>query len=176
MKAIALATVISGLVVACATGTYGPGDTNSSHGDGGIISKGDSGTPKGQDAGTKPVVDSGNPQPPTCNGTMCGADCVDTSSDPNNCGACGNPCDLSSTCTGGQCVPNQTQSGEPPVGTCGHSLCTSGNALIEGCDPAGCNTVICDPQYLDDEYCCDTSWDSQCIDEVNQYCAPYSCN
>lgn len=179
MKAIVLACLASGLVVACATGTYGPGDTSSSHKDGGgIISKGNDGGTNNNDSGFQPPPgdDSGSNQNP-CNGTMCGSDCVDTSSDPLNCGACGMTCDTSSTCTGGQCVPNQTQTGnEPPVGSCAHSLCASGNYLDEGCDTAGCTTVICDPSYLGDNYCCDTSWDTTCIDEVNSYCTPYSCN
>ena len=172
MKAVVLTSLASCLVLACATGTYGPtGTTSGTH-------KSDGGTSFG----------GGNNQPPpssgddagstnTCSGTMCGADCVDTSSDPNNCGGCGVLCDVSATCVAGQCSSaTQPTSNEPPQGTCGHSLCSDAEALTEGCDTAGCSIVICDPSYLDDTYCCDTAWDSQCIGEVSTYCAPYSCN
>ncbi|MDQ3035553.1 MAG: MopE-related protein [Myxococcota bacterium] len=39
---------------------------------------------------------------PTC----CGAGCVDTQNDPNNCGVCGNACGASATCSAGRCVCN----------------------------------------------------------------------
>jgi len=35
--------------------------------------------------------------------TACGGQCVDTSTDPNNCGACGNVCTLPNACSGGVC-------------------------------------------------------------------------
>jgi hypothetical protein len=43
--------------------------------------------------------------------TACGSKCVDTSSDPNNCGDCGN------SCNGGACVAGSCQTGSS--GTCG---------------------------------------------------------
>lgn len=181
MKAVVLATVVAtGFLFACATGTYAPADSTTHGGkDGGILSKGDSGSSSNDNNNNPPPSgdDGGTTNTNTCSGTLCGTDCVDTSSDPNNCGACANACDVTATCTGGQCVPSSTNTtNEPPQGTCSHSLCTSGNSLDEACDAPGCTIVICDPTYLGDNYCCDTSWDSTCIDEVNTYCAPYSCN
>ena len=49
-------------------------------------------------------------------------------------------------------------------GTCAHSICTSGAKLTTGCDP--CATQIC----ATDSYCCDTSWSSQCVNEVASIC------
>jgi hypothetical protein len=106
-----------------------------------------------------------------CQGTLCGAVCVDTSSDPFNCGACGNACD-SGSCANGQCA---VVSDAPPQGPCVHSLCTTGPALVEGCDPSGCATKICDVSFAGDSYCCATAWDSTCVAEVDTYCTPYSC-
>lgn len=40
----------------------------------------------------------------TCLQTMCGSDCTDTSSDPDNCGSCGNDCE-GQPCSGGVCQP-----------------------------------------------------------------------
>lgn len=164
--------VVSCLVVACATGI--PSTTESSTKDGGIVFKGDSGAPHpGHDSGTqKQGNDSGTR---TCDGTLCSDQCVDTTSDPNHCGTCGKTCAATETCTAGACV-STTTSNEPPVGSCGHSLCTAGGPLAEGCDTEGCNVVICDPSYLGDSFCCDTSWDAQCVQEVTDYCAPYACN
>ena len=170
---------LSFTVAACAVGTAA--------GDGTIIKKPtDAGTPSAHDSGSSttnpsPDQDSGSNQPPPTTGcgsqTQCGSTCVDTTSDPNNCGACGVACSASETCTNGQCAGSQQTSGNaPPQGTCGHSLCSSGGALDEGCDTQGCTVVICDPSYLDDEFCCSSSWDSQCEQEVTTYCAPYSCN
>lgn len=154
MKAVAATCVFLGLVSACATGTV-------SVGDGGIVFAGDA-SPGKHDGGT------------TCSGMTCSGVCVDTQSDPQNCGGCGIPCDSSSACSGGQCVPITT-SNEPPIGVCAHSLCTTGSYLDEGCDDVSCTVVVCDLAYVGDTFCCDTAWDTECIDEVNTYCAPYSC-
>ena len=40
-----------------------------------------------------------------CSQTTCGGACVDTGSDPKNCGSCGHDC-LGGTCSGGQCQPS----------------------------------------------------------------------
>lgn len=176
-----LAVLVAALsAAACATGTYASDSGHTAHGDGGILKKDDDASapkppPAGDDGGTVLPPDDDAGGGPTCNGTVCGTNCVDTTSDPQNCGGCGVVCDPSATCTSGQCTSTQT-SNEPPQGTCDHSLCSSGTSLEEGCDTQGCTVVICDPSYLGDDFCCDTQWDSTCIDEVNTYCAPYSCN
>jgi hypothetical protein len=55
---------------------------------------------------------------------------------------------------------------------CAHSPCSTGALLTSGCDgsppsPWGCVTSICTV----DPYCCDTEWDSLCVDEVISVCA-----
>ncbi len=160
--------------VACAVGNP-PGDLLAQHKDGGIIAKGDGGS-HDPPPSTSDDAGSNNPPPSSCTGTLCGTQCIDTTSDPSNCGACGVACASTETCSNGQCAPStNTTSNAPPQGSCSHSLCTSGGALPEGCDTEGCTVVICDPSYLGDDYCCTTSWDSQCSQEVTDYCSPYSC-
>ena len=137
-------------------------------------------TPPNKDGGPKPDASPPPPPPfdaepppidatvdvgPPCQLTMCGNDCVDTSSDPNNCGTCFN------VCTSGSCVGSTCTTSAPPQGTCDHSLCDDSTLLQAGCDPVGCSTSIC----AVDPYCCDTAWDSICVSEVVTYCAGYSC-
>lgn len=58
-------------------------------------------------------------------------------------------------------------------GSCAHSLCISGTALVNGCDSAkaGCVSKIC----AVDSYCCTNSWDGICVGEVSSVCAN-NCN
>jgi len=58
-------------------------------------------------------------------------------------------------------------------GTCGHSLCTTGTNLANGCDggQANCVAAIC----AADSYCCTTAWDSICVGEVASVCGK-NCN
>jgi hypothetical protein len=174
MRTIGLGIVLSFGVAACAVG--------SAAGDGVVVKKGDGGTHDSGSSNNPPSSDqdSGSSQPPNgCTQTTCGSQCVDVTSDANNCGGCGIACATTETCSNGQCSgaqPPPTTGNEPPQGTCSHSLCSSGSALDEGCDTQGCTVVICDPTYLGDDFCCTTSWDSQCAQEVTDYCSPYSCN
>ena len=94
--------VISGVFVACATGEVAPErDGGAVHADAG----------KGND-GSTPVKDSSTPQKDsstpiqdgsTCNLTVCGTLCVDTSQDDQNCGQCNNPCPTGASCTSSTC-------------------------------------------------------------------------
>jgi hypothetical protein len=60
-------------------------------------------------------------------------------------------------------------------GTCTHGLCVTGSALQPGCDspPAAtsCVAQICSA----DLFCCQTAWDSVCVDEVETICGK-NCN
>lgn len=58
-------------------------------------------------------------------------------------------------------------------GTCGHSLCATGPALVNHCDSAKANCVsaIC----AVDPYCCGTAWDGICVGRVASVCGK-SCN
>jgi hypothetical protein len=64
----------------------------------------------------------------------------------------------------------------PPQGACAHSLCTTGVYLAEECDPEMCTYLVCDPDFLGDDYCCTQMWDMTCVNEVATACAPYTCN
>lgn len=48
------------------------------------------------------------------------------------------------------------------TGSCAHSLCTTGTKLTAGCDTNGVVATIC----AADPYCCNTGWDSYCVNEV----------
>ncbi|MCP4814740.1 MAG: hypothetical protein GY888_19710, partial [Planctomycetaceae bacterium] len=76
--------------------------------------------------------------------------CIDTSSDPNNCGGCNNSCTGSQVCSNGVC------SNTPDPGTCCSGLGTPGcsNAEIESC--------VC----FYDSACCLFGWDSYCAAAV----------
>ncbi|MBK8996420.1 MAG: hypothetical protein IPM35_11820 [Myxococcales bacterium] len=54
-------------------------------------------------------------------------------------------------------------------GSCSHTLCTTGTALVNNCDSAKANCVnqIC----AVDSYCCTNFWDSYCVSEVASVCA-----
>jgi hypothetical protein len=97
----------------------------------------------------------------------CGGSCVNKLTDRNNCGACGNVCAGTSPCTNGKCCQTPTQ------GACGSSLCQpSFNPMTFGCDGVqGCVNKVC----LQDSYCCTFEWDSACVQEVDQFCAPLKC-
>ncbi|WP_437825711.1 hypothetical protein [Sorangium sp. So ce1153] len=63
-----------------------------------------------------------------------------------------------------------------PVPSCGHALCTEGDALTPGCDvppltSSGCVKLLCDQ----DPYCCGTAWDTTCVSEVQSVCGK-TCN
>ncbi len=47
---------------------------------------------------------------------------------------------------------------------CAHSICLTGGTLVASCDP--CATKVC----AADSFCCSSSWDSQCIGEVDSIC------
>jgi hypothetical protein len=53
-------------------------------------------------------------------------------------------------------------------GTCAHSLCSSGPALVNSCDgtKADCVSAVC----AADPFCCATSWDGLCVQEVETVC------
>jgi hypothetical protein len=105
-------------------------------------------------------------QPPCASGACCaapgGAACVDTSSDPNNCGSCGHACGANGQCQASQCVCNGGQNCtgnqiccstgcvDPTLdgncGACGTTCSTSGQTC-QGTPPAcsggtttGCTT------------------------------------
>jgi hypothetical protein len=76
---------------------------------------------------------------------------------------CGN--NLDDNCNG------QTDEG---CGGCSHDKCTSGSALVSGCDSGtgNCVSQVCSA----DPFCCSTSWDSYCVSEVRTVCKSLTCS
>ena len=97
-----------------------------------------------------------------CTQSLCAVDsyCCDTAWD--------------STCVGevdqycGQTCAGSGSSGSGGGGSCAHDECSAGDKLDKGC--SSCAAALC----ASDSYCCDTAWDSTCVNEVAQYCG-YSC-
>jgi hypothetical protein len=107
-------------------------------------------------------------------GSACGHDeCSEGSSLTKSCSSCATAvCDrdpyccnntwdalcvsyVASECTGKTCGGS---------GSCAHDECSSGAALTPGC--SSCASVVCNI----DAYCCNNTWDSQCVQEAQQYC------
>ena len=53
---------------------------------------------------------------------------------------------------------------------CAHNMCSEGEVLEASCDT--CAASIC----AVDSYCCDTAWDSICVDEVASVCNQDICS
>ena len=97
----------------------------------------------------------------SCPGTQtaCGTDCIDTSSDPMNCGGCGIPCSTGQICQGGSC---QCQSGlmlcngscvpsdATHCGSCSVS-CQSSQVCSNGTCASSCDTglTLCGSSCVD---------------------------
>lgn len=84
----------------------------------------------------------------SCEANVCAVDayCCDTAWDATCVSEADQYC--SNVCSGGNC----------------HDICTSGPAMPDSCDP--CAAEVC----AEDAYCCQTSWDEQCISEVTSIC------
>ena len=88
---------------------------------------------------------------PSCNGKTCGDD---------GCGGSCGTCDTGETCSGGVCTGGGGGGGD----TCAHPVCSTGSELDGSCD--SCAGQIC----AQDDYCCNTAWDSICVNEVGSIC------
>jgi hypothetical protein len=58
----------------------------------------------------------------------------------------------------------QVEATPAPAPACAHGRCSTGAALNSGCD--SCVSSIC----AVDPYCCNTYWDSICVNEVSSVC------
>jgi hypothetical protein len=105
--------VISSAFLACANGIIADErDGGPAHQD---ASKVNDGSTSIQDS-SPPVKDSSTPiqDGSTCNFTVCGTLCVDTTQDDQNCGQCNNACPSGASCTNSKCTC-----------TSGETLCTN---------------------------------------------------
>jgi uncharacterized membrane protein YgcG len=136
-----------------APGSGGSGGAGGSGGSGGAGGSGGSGGAGGSGgscdhdmcvAGTK-LVSSCN----SCVASICAADayCCNTKWDSQCVGEVNSICGI--TCQTSGCV---------------HGKCVTGAKLTASCDP--CVSQIC----AEDPYCCNTSWDNQCVSEVASIC------
>ncbi len=113
----------------------GPGGSGSS---GSGSGSGSSGSSSGSGSGTSGASSGGSSGATTCSTdgdcaagqSCCGVSCTDTSSDPDNCGGCGNPCSPDVACSNGTCVGSG-----------------GGNCV----NPVTAMAVVCDPTEPD---CC----------------------
>ncbi len=123
---------------------------------------GDDDTPA-EDAGVRDAVsdrsveDTALPfdtSPPSCSApeSVCGIQCVDTSSDPNNCGGCGRSCvipNASSECNAGACAVGACSAGffdanDDPSDGCESTTggCTAGGTCATACGSEG--SLVCE--------------------------------
>ena len=113
---------------------------------------------------------------PTCSGTVCGGACVDLTSDPHNCGACGAACPAGDTCQEGACRAScsgivcngtcvDTTSDPDNCGACG-AVCAPGDTCQEGACRASCSGIVCNGT------CVDTTSDPDNCGACGAVCAP----
>ncbi len=79
-------------------------------------------------------VDSGSCSSPE---TTCGGKCVSTSSDPDNCGACGTVCGASQVCSQGQCGASCSGGGTMCTPDGGKAICASLQTDPKNCGSCG---------------------------------------
>ncbi len=77
----------------------------------------------------------------TDGGVVCGTACVNTATDGNNCGHCGNACDPGQLCRVGTCVANPCPGNQYPCNNpdAGTTVCTNITTDVNNC--GGCGTV-----------------------------------
>jgi len=81
--------------------------------------------------------DSSTPETNACAGTPCGAACVDVTTDPSNCGACGFVCGAGMSCLGGACVLAGTGGAVPMGGVGTGGTVPTGGVGTGGTVPTG---------------------------------------
>ena len=102
-----------------------------------------------------------------CNdGDACTADSCGPSGDCAHAPLTGTPCDDGDACTGpdlceaGLCVTAGDWCGEPGGAGC------FADTDDQGCNDCGCEACVC----AGDAYCCDTSWDTTCVESCKNTC------
>ncbi|MBW2463085.1 MAG: hypothetical protein JRH11_15655 [Deltaproteobacteria bacterium] len=148
----------------------------------------------GDDGGTPPLTDSGTltdagrdsarPDTGSCSSglTSCGGGCVNTRTDLDNCGTCGNRCALDESCSSGSCETMiscgdgesdcgdgciDVQADNANCGTCGRACGPDEMCMAGSCAAASCTTgetrcgAACVDTMTDDANCgaCDAACD-----------------
>lgn len=105
-----------------------------------------------------------------CAATLCAKDpyCCSSTWDATCIGEVASICKQS--CTATSDAGGGGDAGDAAASACAHAVCASGSALASGCE--ACATKLC----AKDPYCCTTTWDATCVNEVNSLCAPQKCN
>jgi len=124
-----------------------------------------------------PCYECGPKAPSGSTLTLCNGVCVDTSSDANNCGTCGNTCPTGIACTNGSCAPPdpyRCNSPSDPIFFCGDGFCQCGVGL-DGhniCVERTCPSINC----ASDADCAPSGPESICvtIPEFGQNCCTFA--
>jgi hypothetical protein len=159
---------------ACDTGKGGPCSAGTETCSGGVsmcmpTGKGTAEVCNGEDDDCDGTADNGNPggggacstgQPGICDaGTL-------------SCVAGGLACEQNQVAGAEQCgngLDDDCNGSTDDGCGCPHDLCTTGAAMVSGCDP--CVTQVC----AADDFCCNNSWDGICVDEVAEICGLALC-
>ena len=133
-RTVGLLAVLAGATLGCGTEYSVGGGTVGGSGSGANTEAGTEGS-AGTDGGSGGCV-------------MCGPDCVDVSSDPQNCGSCGDSCGDGKICVNGDCTDacDPACKGDLEVCDGDQCVCRSGLTPCEGecvdlrTDPSHCGT------------------------------------
>jgi Stigma-specific protein, Stig1 len=123
------------------------------------------GKKKGGNSSPPPPPPQSPPSPSCANGTeLCEGICVNTGTDPRNCGSCGKRCQINATCDGGTCTCVKGACSSPELTCCPASSGTKNKCSCRG--KGG-------PLFTDSSTCADVTGcpaERQCFGRECQTC------